>query len=87
VDYIAIVPKAAKVCKRAFDNKKEMFAGENLLIPHTAVTKNVIKIPIFHLLVHTTQPNILKMNHDKSYSITSILRMIHGNICTQCKRL
>jgi hypothetical protein len=43
VDYIAIVPKAAKVCKRAFGNKKEMFAGEKLLIPHTAVTKNVKK--------------------------------------------
>jgi len=41
----------------------------------------------FHRLVHITQPNILKMNHDKRYSTTSILRMIDGNTCTQCKRM
>jgi hypothetical protein len=43
--HTAIVPKAAKVCKRAFGNKKEMFAGEKLLIAHTALTKYVIRIP------------------------------------------
>jgi hypothetical protein len=47
MDHIAIIPKAAQVCKKAFDNKKEKFAGEKLLIPHIAVTKNVTKIPIF----------------------------------------
>jgi hypothetical protein len=47
MDHIATVPKAAQVCKRAFGNKKEKFAGEKLLIPHTAVTKNIIKFPIF----------------------------------------
>lgn len=47
MDHIGIVPKEEQVCKSAFGNKKEMFAGEKLLIPHTAVTKNVIKIPIF----------------------------------------
>jgi len=47
MDHIATVPKAAQVCKSAFGNKKEMFPGEKLLIPHIAVTKNVIKIPIF----------------------------------------
>lgn len=47
MDHIAIVPKAAQVCKSAFGNKKEMLAGEKHLIPHTTVTKNVIKIPFF----------------------------------------
>jgi hypothetical protein len=39
MDHIAIVPKAAQVCRSAFGNKKEMFAGEKLLIPHTAKNK------------------------------------------------